>query len=510
MVNSILDHAASTVVLVFLAAIPAASQVVFSDITEQAGIALTGVLIESVAWGDYDNDGDEDLYLTGNGTNRLFRNDGDGNFTDVTDTARVGNSRFSVGTAFGDLDNDGDLDLYVVNFNDGPDALYRNDGPVGPGGTYRFTDITTTAGTTLERSSRGMAFVDYDRDGLLDIFVLAIGPNILYHNEGGLRFQNVAGALGVDQSDQGVGVVALDLDDNGWPDLFTGNRSGDPSNLYLNGGGAFRDVAMSAGITQRGLGMGVAAFDVDNDLDFDLYWTSWPLVSNAMYENRGGLEFENVGPASGTDDPRGWGISVNAGDVDLDGWQDFFVTNGFDNSSSPNVLFLNDRDGSFSDITATIGGGDFDGRGVAFADFDNDGDLDLVVTADAGQATRLWRNDSGTGNHWLGLRLRGTESNASAIGARVVVRTAASAMVQEVSGGAGRGSQNSLPLEFGLGTAPVVKELVVRWPSGRVQTLRNVAVDQYLDLTEPRVSTRRSRGRRVPGGNRGGERKTDQ
>ena len=299
-----------------------------------------------------------------------------------------------------------------------------------------------------------------------------------------------------------MGVVAVDIDNNGWPDLFTGNRSNDRSNLYLNDGGEFTDIATSAGLTKRGLGMGVAAFDADNDLDFDLYWTSWPQVSNAMYENRGELEFDNVELASGTDDPRGWGISVNAGDVDLDGWQDFFVTNGFDNSSSPNVLFLNDRDGSFSDITAAIGGGDFDGRGVAFADFDNDGDLDLVVTADAGQATRLWRNDTATENHWLGLRLRGTASNASAIGARVVVRTAVGAMVQEVSGGAGRGSQNSLPLEFGLGAATVVEKLVVRWPSGTVQTFRNVAVDQYLELTEPRAATRRSRGRRVPAGRR--------
>jgi len=500
MMNSRLIHAVSMSVLVFLAAAPAASQVVFTDITEQAGVALTGLLIESVAWGDYDNDGDEDLYLTGDGTNRLFRNDGGGEFTDVTDTARVGNSRFSVGTAFGDLDNDGDLDLYVVNFDVGPDVLYRNDGPVGPGGSYRFTDITGTAGTTLERSSRGMTFVDYDRDGLLDIFVLAIGPNILYHNEGGLRFRNVAAALGVDQDDQGVGVVALDLDDNGWPDLFTGNRSGNPSNLYLNHGGEFEDIASSAGITARGLGMGVAAFDADNDLDFDLYWTSWPEVANALYENQGGLEFDNVAQASGTDDPLGWGISVNAGDVDLDGWQDFFVTNGFSSSSAPNVLFLNDRDGSFSDTTEAIGGGDFDGRGVAFADFDSDGDLDLVVTADAGQATRLWRNDSATGNHWLGLRLRGTESNASAIGARVVVKTAAGAMVQEVSGGAGRGSQNSLPLEFGLGSATLVEELVVRWPKGTVQTFRNVAVDQYLELTEPFAATRRGGGRRVPRG----------
>ena len=255
-----LGHAASVAVLAVSAAAPAASQVVFTDITDQAGVALTGLLIESVAWGDYDNDGDEDLYLTGDGRNRLFRNDGGGDFTDVTDTARVGNSLFGVGTAFGDLDNDGDLDLYVVNFNAGPDALYRNDGPVGPGGAYRFTDITTAAGTTTERSSRGMAFVDYDRDGLLDIFVLAIGPNILYHNEGGLRFRNVAGALGVAQSDQGVGVVAVDIDNNGWPDLFTGNRSNDRSNLYMNDGGRFTDIATSAGITERGLGMGVIAF----------------------------------------------------------------------------------------------------------------------------------------------------------------------------------------------------------------------------------------------------------
>ncbi len=226
--NNRFGYAASTAVFVFLAAAPAASQVVFTDITEQAGVALTEVLIESVAWGDYDNDGDEDLYLTGDGRNRLFRNDGGGNFTDVTDTARVGNSRFSVGTAFGDLDNDGDLDLYVVNFDVGPDVLYRNDGPVGPGGAYRSTAITSAARTTLERSSRGMAFVDYDRDGLLDIFVLAIGPNILYHNEGNLRFRNVAGAS-VWPERPGRRVVASIIDDNGWPTSSPGIAAATPA-----------------------------------------------------------------------------------------------------------------------------------------------------------------------------------------------------------------------------------------------------------------------------------------
>jgi len=497
-----IGHTTTGLVLVLaVGGVPTEAQLVFTDVTEEVGASFTGQLIESVAWGDYDNDGDEDLYLSGDGPNHLLRNDGGGRFTDVTDQARVGNARFSVGTAFGDLDNDGDLDLYVVNFDRGLDVLYRNDGPVGAGGAYRFSDVTVSAGATIERSSRGMAFVDYDRDGLLDIFVLAIGRNILYHNEGGLRFRNVAAELGVDQDDQGVGVVAADIDGNGWPDLYTGNRSGNLSNLYMNRDGVFEDIATAAGITARGLGMGVLAFDADNDLDFDLYWTAWPgdgsVVRNRLYENLGDLEFSNGARASGTDDPTGWGISINAADIDLDGWQDFFVTNGFSDASGPNVLFLNQRNGSFADVTGAIGGGLFDGRGVAFSDYDNDGDLDLVVTADVGTPTRVWRNDSPTGNHWLGLRLVGTVSNRSAIGARVTVTTSEGSMVQEVSGGAGRGSQNSLPLEFGLGAATVVEELTVRWPSGAVQTLRNVVVDQYLDLTEAFAATRRSGGRRA-------------
>jgi hypothetical protein len=498
--RSIVNTVASGCVAASLA-LSVSAQPVFTEITDRAGISLTGLLTESVAWGDYDNDGDEDLYLTGDGPNRLFRNDGGGLFTDVTEGARVGDTKFGVGTAFGDLDNDGDLDLYVVNFDRGFDALYRNDGPVGPGGAYRFTDVTRAAGTTIERSSRGMTYVDFDRDGLLDIFVLAIGRNILYRNLGGLIFEDVAGELGVDQSDQGVGVVAADIDGNGWPDLYTGNRSGDLSNLFLNHGGTFEDIATSAGITARGLGMGVLAFDADNDLDIDLYWTTWPgdrtPVRNRLYENRGDLLFDDTALSSGTDDPQGWGISGNAGDIDLDGLQDFFVTNGFDASSGPNVLFHNLGDGTFADVTSVLGGGGFDGRGVAFADIDNDGDLDLLVTADSGQSNRLWRNDSVTGNHWLVLRLRGSRSNRSAIGARVIVTTSDGSYLQEVSGGAGRGSQNSLPLEFGLGSATEITRVTIRWPSGKVQILRCVDIDQYLDVTEPAARTRPSSGRRL-------------
>jgi hypothetical protein len=460
------------------------SSVVYTDITEVAGVGLQGKLTESLAWGDYDKDGDEDLYLTSDGPNNLFRNDGGGMFTDVTDVAGVGSAAFSVGTAFGDLDNDGDLDLYVVSFQGGADVLYRNDGAEGPGGEFVFTDITQAAGTTDERSSRGVTFIDYDHDGLLDMYVNAIGRDILYHNLGGLKFTNVAGQLGVATEGQGVGVVATDLDNNGWVDLFTGNRSGDPNRLYLNDEGIFSDVTFSAGIDEVGLGMGVISLDYDNDLDFDLYWTAWPTVSNALYENIDGSSFVNVATKSLTTDAGGWGISANAGDIDNDGWEDFFVTNGFSTESSANVLFHNAGDGTFIDRTSVIGGGAFDGRGVAFADFDEDGDVDLCVTGGPNVATRLWRNDTINGNHWITIRLEGKRSNRSGIGSRIEVTTGQLTLAKEVSGGAGRGSQNSLPVEFGLGSAIDPVEVVVYWPSGIVQTISEAALNQHLTIRE--------------------------
>ncbi len=468
----------------FLAASLAAvaAEPVFTDVTESAGLDGLGVILtESVAWGDYDRDGDPDLYLTNDGPNLLYRNDG-GVFTDVTAAAGVGDDRFGVGAAFADLDGDGDLDLYVVNFQRGFDVLYRNEGG-------HFNDVARSAGTTLERSSRGVVVLDYDRDGLLDLFVPAIGRNILYRNRGGLRFADVAAEAGVDQDDQGVGAVASDLDDDGWIDLYTGNRSSQRSNVYMNRGGGFVDIAASAGVAAAGLGMGVLAFDIDNDLDMDLYWTTWPssdsrdTSANRMYENLGGGRFREIAAASGTDDPLGWGISGNSGDVDLDGWIDFVITNGFSDTSAPNVLFQNLGNGRFRDVTASLGGAAFDGRGAAFADYDRDGDLDLVITGDVG-GTRLWRNDTPREHHWLGVRLVGLAPNTSAIGARVEVRTADGASVQEVSGGAGRGSQNDQALVFGLGDSRSVESVEVRWPDGSRQVLRPAGIDRWIELRQ--------------------------
>lgn len=462
----------------------------FTDITESAGVAMTNVLTESVAWGDYDKDGDPDLYFTNQGKNRLFRNDGNGAFSDVTDIAGVGHLGFGVGTAFGDLDRDGDLDLYVVNFGRGADVLYRNDGPTGTGSQHVFSEVTQAAGISLDRSSRGMTYLDFDQDGLLDIYVNAIGNDILYHNLGDLRFQDVASAVGVvGLGGQGVGVVATDVNNDGRVDLFTGNRSNDPNRLLINAGGTFVDRTTEAGISAQGLGMGVISLDYDNDLDFDLYWTAWPggnNTANAFYENDGENEpeFTNVTASSGTADVSGWGISANIGDIDQDGWMDMAVTNGFDSRSTPNVLFRNKGNGQFEDITDTLGGGDFDGRGVAFADFDLDGDLDLVITADAGDDTRLWRNDSDTGHHWLGLELLPISGSGDAIGARVEVTTNLTTTVQELRAAAGRGSSNDLMLLFGLGNTEQIDQVIVRWPDGHHQVITGLAADRYHRVTQ--------------------------
>lgn len=449
------------VVLALVVAPLRSQDMVFTEIAGPAGVSLPNTLNESVAWGDYDLDGDEDLYLTNDGPNRLFRNDGGDVFTDVTASAGVGNDQFSVGAAFGDLDNDGDLDLYVVNFSSGPDVLYRNNG----NGT--FSDITAQAGINDSSSSRGLTLLDYDRDGLLDIYVNAIGPDILYHNLGNLSFENVSNLLGPNASGLGVGVVATDLNADGWIDIFNGNRSEEFSNLWINENGTLRDVAQQAGVVKRGLGMGVLAMDYNNDLNMDLYWTTWPgesgNVANALYRNEGNLQFVDVAEETGTANVTGWGISCNAGDLDNDGWIDFFVTNGFSADSSANVLFRNQWGQSFEDVTHVLGGGLFDGRGVAFADYDRDGDLDLCVTGGPESVTRLWRNDTPSGSHFITFQLEGRVGNASAIGARILVTAGGMTQVREVSGGAGRGSFNSLLVSFGLGEACLVEKVQVFW-----------------------------------------------
>ena len=477
-----------TVTLLFGISDRSIAQIQFTDVSSIAGVENSPTLTESLAWGDYDNDGDEDLYLTNDGKNSLMRNDGGFNFTDVTDEAGVGSLLWGVGSAFADLDNDGDLDLYVVNFGTGPDQLYENLGP-NEMGVYSFQDIAAAAGISFENSSRGMAYLDANNDGLLDIYVNAIGDDLLYINQGDLEFTEMAAQFGLQFGGlQGVGVVCTDVTDDGLIDIFVGNRSFETNRLYINNGEGFDiDEPNNFGITSIGFGMGVISFDYDNDLDFDLYWTTWPGENNnpnCLYRNDGG-SFTDVAATAGVTDPLGWGISANTGDIDNDGWVDFFVTNGFSDNTTPNVLFRNNGDGTFSDVTATIGGGNFDGRGVAFADVDNDGDLDMCVTADRDLPTKLWRNDTNNNHHWLTVKLTGATSNRSAVGARVQVNSGSNSYVKEVSSGAGRGSYNSLPVEFGLGNGSDPVSITINWPSGIQQNYPNVSIDQIASFEEP-------------------------
>ena len=466
------------------------AQIIFTDVTTTANIAFNASSVESLAWGDYDNDGDEDLFLSTDGQNRLMRNDGNDKFTDVS--LQVGLSQVfnTTGCAFGDLDNDGDLDLFIVTtVNTDPDLLYEN---LGASSNYNFQLIpSTTSNISNLTSVRGMSLLDFNRDNLLDIYVNANGQDIVYKNLGNFQFSEVSNFIGINANDVEVGSVPTDINNDGWIDIFTGNRSSVNNKLFLNNGnGIFNDISTTAGINEKGLGMGVLSFDYDNDLDMDLYWTTWPgnnapFQSNALYQNQGDNTFINKALETNTLDSTGWGISCNAGDIDNDGFEDFFVSNGFSSISTQSILFRNNNGVNFQDITSSVLGNlTWDGRGVAFADYDNDGDLDICLTGGVGVDTKLWRNDSVNSNNWVILKLEGTTSNRSAIGARVEITAGGQTLVKEVSGGAGRGSFNSLPVEFGLGTASIISNVKVRWPNGNIENFNNININKKQTLIE--------------------------
>lgn len=468
------------------------SQIAFTDVTATAGVAFNAEVVESLAWGDYDNDGDEDLFLSINGLNKLMRNDGNDIFTDVSIAVGLTETAFSTGCAFGDLDNDGDLDLFVVSSkNDGElDLLYEN---LGSSSNFVFQSVASiSSGITNTSSIRGMAFLDYNRDGLLDIYINANGNDILYKNLGSLKFKEVSSTIGISSANgTEVGVVPTDINNDGWIDIFTGNRSSDLNKLFLNDGtGNFTDITASAGITEVGFGMGILSFDYDNDLDMDLYWTTWPgsaepFQPNTLYQNQGDNTFLDKTTETSTLDESGWGISCNAGDIDNDRFEDFFVSNGFSATSTQSILYRNINGINFQDITTSaLGDLTWDARGVAFADYDNDGDIDICLTGAEGVDTKLWRNDSVNSNSWVSFKLEGVASNKSAIGARIEVTANSLTTVKEVSGGAGRGSFNSLPVEFGLGNATSISNVKIIWPSGFSENFNSININQANSIKE--------------------------
>ena len=488
------------------------------------------------AWFDYDRDGDLDIYfVNGAGlpgaefdvspTNALYRNNGNMTFTEVTNGAKVGDGGYGFGCCVGDYDNDGWPDLYVTNF--GPNILYRNNGDGS------FSNVTEGTGVGGERWSSSAAFADYDRDGDLDLFVanyldyrledntichrgdlrVYCPPadftgvaDVLYENKGDGSFADVTRESGVfNPEGKGLGVVWGDYDNDGYPDIFVANDTTADMLYRNNGDGTFMDVALFVGVAlgAKGIpmgGMGTSFGDYDNDGWLDIAVTNFQDDPNSLYHGEGDGTFADASYASrlgGVSLPYvGWGVDFV--DLDNDGFTDLFVGNGniYDNVEmfdpgytypQRNHLFRNQGDGTLSEISSQCGPGlslNKVSRGVAFVDYDNDGDIDILVT-NSNQTPDLLRNESPNQNNWLNLRLVGTASNRDAIGAQVkIFAPGLEPQLREVKSGSSYLCQSDMRLHFGLGNASIVTRIEIRWPSGLDDTFEGIAPNQFLEVRE--------------------------
>jgi enediyne biosynthesis protein E4 len=518
----------------------------FTNVTAAAGIKFVhfkgnkGISINREEFGpgvcvaDFDGDGWQDIYFV-NGrdlynrgisvSNALYRNNGDGTFTDVTEKARVPGTGYGLGCVWGDFNNDGFPDLFVTQY--GRNVLYRNNG----NGT--FTDVTDKAGVAGTESGAfhsGATFFDYDRDGWLDLYVgsyVALGdkrycqlgdvlsscapseyrgsPDALYHNNRDGTFTNVTSAAKIYQPEgKNLSVAAADYDDDGWPDLFVAN---DGLNAYLyhnERNGTFKEMGLVSGMAVTAQGRIMAAMcislgDYDNDGRLDLYISDFQRSSDHLWHNEGKGLFDEVSEQSGITRFTRDVLSFGGGffDYDNDGWLDLFIANGHVypevEQATPgthykqiNSLFHNEGNGRFADVGKQAGSGfetPYVGRGVAFADFDNDGFIDVVV-ANNGDSPLLLHNSGGNGNHFLNFSLSGTKSNRDAMGARIRVVAGTTSQIREIAGGGSYLSQSDLRANFGLGKSKRAEIVEVAWPSGHRQVFHNVEADKLYWIEE--------------------------
>ena len=533
----------------------------FRDVTLAAGIdfvhshgSRSSLLPEDMGSGagfaDYDNDGDLDLYIVNNPGpltieitsespgNILYRNNGDGTFTDVTEKAGVGDQGHGMGCVFGDYDNDGDVDLYVTNF--GRNVLYRNNGD----GT--FSDVTEEAGVGDDRWGTGAIFGDYDRDGDLDLYVCnyvdynlakieemkreskqggksvpsALNPiafeaqdNVLFRNGGDGTFSDVTAKLGVEANGgRSMQAIFTDFDLDGDLDLYVANDL-TPNFVYENSGdGTFVDVSSESWAADFRGSMGLATGDYDSDGDLDLFISHWIDQENTLYRNlcTEGSEISNAisnkaGPIRLIDESYGsllaeismkdigWGTDFFDYDNDTD--LDIFVANGstFQYLEMPKFLirqkdrlFRNESDGTFIEIADDVGinaSPSRVGRGVTFGDYDNDGDVDVFIVNNHDRAMLL-RNDGGNQNAWIQVKLVGTTDNRDGVGSKIRVVAGDLTQIREINAGASYMSFNSLTAEFGLGQESMVDSLEVVWPNGVVERFSGVHVNQRVVVTQ--------------------------
>lgn len=450
---------------------PLLSIATFTETSGSSGVDDPG-FGQGTAWGDFDGDGLIDLYVANmSGANVLYQNQGGALFADVTISSGTGDEASSFSPSWADYDEDGDLDLYVSNKN-APNRLYRNNGD----GT--FTDVASSAGVDGGTSySQAVAWADYDLDGNIDIFVAnRYAQNFLFRNLGDGTFERADSSAGFSGTGPHRGAAWADYDDDGDLDLFISVNLG--SNiLYENqGNGTFIDVAPSLGLDDDGPGAGVAWEDIDGDEDLDLFVANLG-ATNLLYVNEGGT-FVEMAAEAGLD-YNGTSRCPTWADMDKDGDADLLLTTG------TGVLFyVNDGSGQFTEASGGAGLTDSSlGEGAAVADVDADGDLDYYIARSQFAANRLYVND-GNIYHYLGVALVGRVSNKDAVGARITVTVNGRSIVREVSGGSGFFSMDDPTQFFGLGTETIADQIRIEWPSGRVQTLTDIAADQVIEVTE--------------------------
>jgi len=522
----------------------------FKDVAAEAGLTLMNVsgegandyIIEAngngAAFFDYDNDGDMDVLITNGSTLKryargggpvvaLYENVGGGRFVDRTAAAGLDKIKgWAFGVCVADYDNDGYEDFYVTTY--GPNLLFHNNGD----GT--FEERAVAAGVADPHWGTGCAFGDYDRDGYVDLYVanyVAFDPNtrprdclymgtlkvfcgpiglkgeadVLYHNNGDGTFTDVTAKAGIkDPNYPGFGVVFTDFDNDGWPDIYVANDSV-PNFLFHNKrDGTFEEVGLISGTSlnlfgQAQASMGVAVGDYDGNGLFDIYVTNFAGDTNTLYQNLGKMSFADVTAASGAASASlphlGWGTGF--ADFDNDGWLDLFVANGhvypnvdqlkgISRYLQPKELYRNLGNGRFAEISGRVAG-DLSiprpSRGVAFGDYDNDGDIDVLVV-NVNSRPSLYRNDGGNRNAWIGFHLIGTSSNRDAIGARLEIDAGGRTQAGEVRSGGSYLSHNDMRIHFGLGSTQHVDRVRIRWPNGKMETLAGMKAGQYVTIRE--------------------------
>jgi len=450
----------------------------FADVTLESGLDGRGWGM-GVCVADYDNDGDRDAYLTAFGSNHLFANNGDGTFSDVTAASGVGDTRWGMNCAFGDYDRDGDVDLYVANH-------VAFDERRIPG---RTESVCSHEGLDVYCGPRGL-------EGQADV---------LYRNDGEGTFTDVTTSAGIaGPAYYGFGVLFSDLDGDGWPDVFVANDSVPNLWFHNNGDGTFSEEGLGRGLALSNEGreqaaMGATVGDYDGDGDLDLFVTNFAEDYNTLYDNGDLGLFADVSHRAGLGTTSWWQLGWGTGffDADNDARLDLFVANGHvypdvedlnrgATYRQRNQLFRNVGDGRFVDVSDAAGPGlaiARTSRGAAFGDYDNDGDIDVLVV-NLNDRPTLLENVAPAGHHWLTFRLQGVTSNRDGIGARISVTADGRTQTREVRSGGSYLSHNDLRVHVGLGSSDTVEHVEVRWPSGTVDAFGDLAADAFYDIRE--------------------------